>query len=167
MSTTVPSAGASKSARQAPLLAVGLALAIGAVIYSWRASNPSPAHTVRTDTSTVADEAASVALDDLAASVRQHVQDAATPLDTSQWPTRVAPPPEPVQKEVVISAETRTLRLKGIARHGSDAVAFIEDSTLAVGESIAGHRVLEIGDEQVVLANPDGERVTLRLYEKR
>lgn len=68
-----------------------------------------------------------------------------------------APPPAPEALE--------PLRLQGVIRHPSAPLAIINGKTLAVGETVARHRIESIGTDEVVLAGPDGAPVRLRFHE--
>lgn len=157
--------------KQIPMLAALLAVAMGAVIFSWRQTHaPPPA--VASNAGVHAGEVETLLgeVDRLAASVQTQVEARAERLDVRDWPARVVVPvvpADPVADPVAETPEQKVLRLKGIARVGEQAVAFVNDSTLSVGETLDGYEVAEIGPEHVVLKDGAGETITLRLYEPR
>lgn len=157
--------------KQIPMLAALLAVAMGAVIFSWRQTHsppPDAGANPGVHVGAVEDNLAEV--DRLAASVQTQVEARAERLDVRAWPAKVVMPTvpaDPVADPVAEVPERKVLRLKGIARVGEQAVAFVNDSTLSVGETLDGYEVAEIGPEHVVLKDGTGETITLRLYEQR
>lgn len=151
-----------------PLLAVLLALALGVVVYSWRASKPVASHAESASTQGLDFDPVFRGLDQVTDSVQARMQRAAQSLDISRWPSKIVPVPTPtpvLKKNDLEQKPALDFHLKGVVRQGTQALAFINDRTLALGESIDGYRLAEIDAESVVLIDPEGEQTVLRLYE--
>lgn len=155
--------------RQVPLLAVGLALALGIVVFSWRysqprASAPGPSASTAMPLQTLLE-----GVDQALASVQTQVEARARPLDVRALPDKAVIPVAPVEETPELTEppapQKKVLRLQGVVRNGGQGMAFIENRTVAVGELIEGYTVEEIGAEYVVLKDSAGEKTTLRLYE--
>ena len=140
-----------------PLLALLLVLAVGAAGISWRrAHRPAVADPARGSASLAGrlEE-----LDQLMKAVQDRLQHDAEPLDPS-WPVaKVVVAPRAADPERAGQA----LCLRGIARSGAQAVAFINEQTLAVGETLEGFTLLEIGNERVTLVDGRGHQQHLSL----
>lgn len=147
--------------RAMPLLVAVLALALGGVYLSWRLSNPArPAVPPPTaaQVTTAGNSAAEV--DRLVASVRSLLEGDAEVLDVAWRPVVV---PAAVEEAVSVVGKA-TFKLKGVARDGQHPVAFIDNRTVALGEEVAGYKLVEIGVESVTLLDPDGQRHEVKLY---
>lgn len=155
--------------RQVPLLAVGLALALGIVVFSWRYAQPRASAPGAAVSTAMRSQALLEDIDQTLASVQTQVEARARPLDARALPDKAVIPVAPVE-EAPESTEQPTpqkkvLRLQGVVRNHEQGMAFIENRTVAVGEMIEGYTVEEIGAESVVLKDSAGEKTTLRLYE--
>lgn len=143
-------------------LGVLLVLALGGVYVSWRLSNPSRGPSIRSTTvGTAAVAPAAEEVGRLIQSVESRLQEDARPLP-ADWPATVMPT---VSAKPKTSQPTATLKLRGIARDGRQPMAFINDTTLGVGESVDGFTLMEIADESVTLVDGRGMKHVVRLYE--
>lgn len=71
-----------------------------------------------------------------------------------------APPPEPRPVEPLAQFE-----VKGIVGFPGGALAILNDQIVKVGDEVSGHRVERIGEQDVVLRQPDGKERTVVLNE--
>lgn len=142
-------------------LGVLLVIALAGVYVSWRLSNPS--HSAVRTSSAVAPSGVPAAqeVEPLLQSVASRLQEDARALP-ADWPATVMPV---VTAKPKASQPTATLKLRGIARDGRQPMAFINDTTLGVGESVDGFTLMEIADESVTLVDGRGLKHVVRLYE--
>jgi len=75
------------------------------------------------------------------------------------------PPPRPVEARPVAFA--RTHRLGAVVVSGSGGSVIIDGQCVNIGQSVDGFRLVSVGKGWAVLVSDDGDRVTLRLPEKR
>lgn len=138
-----------------------LALALAGVGFSWHLTRApaGPAPAAATPAAVLAPDLQEQA-SQLAQSVQSRLLADADAIDVS-WPAAAAP--APVTRARVVQAEV-TFRLRGIARDGSQPVAFLDDRTLGLGESIDGFKLVEIADESVTLQDERGRKHVVRLY---
>lgn len=151
---------ARKERQKVVMLAVALGVALAVVAYSWRRSQSQPESAAST---ALAQDAAQLSgeAEKLMQSVRGRLAADAERIDVG-W----VPPPAPEAPAPAIRAEIgrETFKLKGIARDGSHPVAFIDNRTLGIGESIEGYKLIEIGNESVTFLDPRGKRYIVGLY---
>ena len=140
-------------------LGAALVIALGGVYFSWRMTNPPP----RAPQSVSAAQSQAVQddeVDRLLASVASRLQEDAVNIDTD-WPSADAP------VVVARAAEAKpeaVLKLRGGVQ-GAQAMAFINDSTVGVGETVEGYTVESIQAESVTVVDGRGRRQVLSLYE--
>ncbi len=140
-------------------LGAALVIALGGVYISWRLSNP-PA---RPPVSVPAEERQSVQdgeVDRLLASVEARLQQDAAVIATD-WPSAAAP--VVVARAAEVKSEA-VLKLRGVVQ-GEQFMAFINDSTVGVGETVAGYTVESIQAESVTVVDGRGRKQVLLLYE--
>lgn len=142
------------------LLGLVLLLALLAVWLSWR-SNQSPATAVveRNHAMYTADLAANV--DDVVTSLQRRLDAYAEPI-AAEWP---APPTAPAARAAAPVSQELTFRLRGVARHGEEAVAFVDDRTVALGEAMDGFTLIRITDESATFRDARGREHVLSVYE--
>ena len=145
------------------LLAALLALAVGGVVLSWSWSHASgsaaPSGTAGPAAQPLASE-----VEQLTKSVRDRMALDAEQLDVG-WRPAAAPEPMPVAPVAGRAELGRAgFKLKGIARDGSQPVAFIDNRTMGLGEEVEGYKLIEIGNESVTFLDPRGKRYVVGLY---
>ncbi len=145
------------------LLAALLALAVGGVVLSWRWSQGS-GPVFSSGSSGAATSPLASEVEKLAKSVRDRLAQDAEQLDVG-WRPAAAPAPMPVaQASGRAEAGRAGFKLKGIARDGTQPVAFIDNRTVGLGEEVEGYKLIEIGDESVTFLDPRGKRYVVGLY---
>jgi type II secretory pathway component PulC len=146
-------------------LAVLLLAALGGVYFSYRMTN-APV-TVSADGTLIsqAQNASLETADRLMKSVEARLQEDAQRVPTD-W-AEVAAPIAQEHKSVVASAakEAPTFKLRGVVHGGAQAMAFINETTVGLGETILGSRVIAITNDSVTLVDGQGKQHVLSLYE--
>lgn len=158
------------NAKKIPVLVVLLIAALGAVVFSWRQSHPSSPDSAISSESASNEGVMIERTDELLSSVQTQIEARTKQLKAVDWPEKVVIPeaaPEVVEEIAEVPAQKELPRLSGVARSGGQTVAFLNGRIAAVGESIEGYEVVEIGDESVVLRDADGGKTTLRLYDSQ
>ena len=123
-------------------LAVLLVAALGGVYFSYRMTNAP-----------------------VTVGVEARLQEDAEPVRTD-W-AEVAAPVARVIKNAEASAtkEVPTFKLRGVVHGGTQAMAFINETTVGLGETILGSRVIAITNDSVTLVDGQGKQHVLSLYE--
>ena len=136
-------------------LAVLLVAALGGVYFSYRMTNAPVTVSV----------AGAVTAQAQTASVEARLQEDAEPVRTD-W-AEVAAPVARVIKNAEASAtkEVPTFKLRGVVHGGTQAMAFINETTVGLGETILGSRVIAITNDSVTLVDGQGKQHVLSLYE--
>jgi type II secretory pathway component PulC len=148
------------SIRSVALLAILLVIALGAVVFSWRRTHaPAPSASPAGSPADVSGSALAQEAERLSKSVRARLDADAVAVDVS-WRPAAAPAPVAVKADV----GRESFKLKGVARDGTQPVAFIDDRTVGLGEEIEGYRLIEIGNESVTFLDPKGRRYVIGLY---
>ncbi len=98
-------------------------------------------------------------------SVEARLLEDAEPVRTD-W-AEVAAPVARVIKNAESSAakEIPTFKLRGVVHGGPQAMAFINETTVGLGETILGSRVIAITNDSVTLVDGQGKQHVLSLYE--
>lgn len=146
-------------------LAVLLVAALGGVYFSYRMTNAPVTVSVAGAVTAQAQTASLEAADRLMKSVEARLQEDAEPVRTD-W-AEVAAPVARVIKNAEASAtkEVPTFKLRGVVHGGTQAMAFINETTVGLGETILGSRVIAITNDSVTLVDGQGKQHVLSLYE--
>lgn len=158
-----PSARVGKVDVKVLLLGGLLALALGGVYFSYRITNaptrPSPSGA---PVSVVAPVGLSE-LDRLTVAVENRLK-ANEQRISADWASPVAAA-APKAKAAPVGREETVLRLRGVAQGGVQPLAFINEATVGLGESIMGFTVTEIRADGVTMVDGQGRKHVLPLYE--
>ena len=155
------------------MLAGVLVVAVVAVALAWRLTHGRPAGAVRRDypgrCAALIDDA-----DRLVLAVQNRTRPDADPLDLRKLVAREAEVQTQVLAQVqadvpVVKGPVSTeidFRVRGVARHGRHPVAFIDNRTVEVGESVNGFKLIAVGDESATFRDALGHERVVRLYGK-
>lgn len=146
-------------------LAVLLVAALGGVFFSYRMTN-APVEAPSTGPAEVQKQAADFAtVDRLMNSVENRLKEDAEKVRTD-WAVAAAPV-APVVKtpEAKGKTEIPTFKLRGVVNGGAQPMAFINETTVGLGETILGARVTAITNDSVTLVDAQGKQQVLSLYE--
>ena len=160
-----PSETKGKMDPKAAGLAVLLVAALGGVYFSYRMTN-APVSVGATGPVAAQAQAASLeAADRLMKSVEARLLEDAQPV-LADWVEVAAPVARVIKSaEASASKEAPTFKLRGVVHGGAQAMAFINETTVGLGETILGSRVIAITNDSVTLVDGQGKQHVLSLYE--
>ena len=146
-------------------MAVLLVAALGGVYFSYRMTNAPGTAKSFGPTTSQAQVTSFEAMDRLIKSIETHLQEDAEKVRTD-WVVAAAPV-APVVKtpSAVAKTEDPTFKLRGVVNGGQQPIAFINETTVGLGETILGSRVKAITNDSVTLVDGQGKEHVLSLYQ--
>lgn len=146
-------------------LAVLLAAALGGVYFSYRMTHASVSVTTTGPTTLQAQSGSLEFADRLMKSVETRLQEDAEKV-RADWVVAAAPVATVIKTSVADKEiGNPTFKLRGVVNGGRQPMAFINETTVGLGETILGSRVTAISDDQVTLVDGQGKQNVLFLYE--
>ena len=144
------------------VVSVLFVLALGGVALSWRFSHPRP-RVVEND-----DMARCAALRDEAgqavASIQARLRADAAPVVFDGLDVRKEVVAAAIPEPATPTPANITFRLRGVVPTGNPPVAFVDDRTVSLGESIDGFKVVAIAAESMTVRDASGRTHVIKLY---
>lgn len=146
--------------KQVAILGVGLLVALVVVFISWSRTRASATTVPRVVDHAALIEQLSGEAEELAKAIQVKLERDAQPV-AADWaaPVVVAPAARAAVNQGI------TFKLKGIASTGADAVAFVDDRTVSVGEAVDGYTLRSITAESATFVDGRGREFVLKVYE--
>lgn len=158
-----PSAQTGKVDAKVLVLGCLLLLALGGVYLSYRLTHAPARPSSRSAAATDLAPAGLAELDRLITAVDTRLKEGQR-IVTADWASPVAAA-APKAQPTAASREETVLKLRGVAQNGAQPIAFINEATVGLGESILGYTVSEIRADGITLVDGQGRKHVLPLYE--
>lgn len=141
-----------------------LLVALGGVFVSYRLTNAPRSPVMRTAAAGGVAQPALEDMDRLLAAVENRIRSDGTAVQTD-WAEPVVPAAPAARAPLAAASEAAVLKLRGVVRGGAQPMAFINETTVGLGEVVEGYKLTEIREDGVTLVDGQGRQHVLPLYE--